>query len=72
MVEGCEDKKNGFRVVLKHTGYFSYFVTQNARHAFAAVVVSLVIRCMLYYYMYHVVLHLSLSLRKINCEFPLC
>ena len=59
MVEGCEDKKNGFRVVLKHTGYFSYFVTQNARHAFAAVVVSLVIRCMLYYYMYHVVLHLS-------------
>ena len=58
MVEGCEHKKK-IRVVLKHTGHFSYFVTQNARHSFVAVVVSLVIRCRLHYYMYHVVLHLS-------------
>ena len=48
------------RVVPKNTRHFSYFVTQNARHSFAAVVVSLVIRCRLHYYVYHVVLQLSL------------
>ena len=36
-----------------------YFVTQIAHHAFAVVAVSLVIRCMFYYYRYHVVLHFS-------------
>ena len=59
MFEGGEDKKKNFRVELKHRGNLSYFVTQSARHVFAAVAVSLVICCMLYYYMYHVLLHLS-------------
>ena len=59
MFEGGEDKKKIFRVELKHRGNLSYFVTQSARHVFAAVAVSLVICYMLYYYMYHVVLHLS-------------
>ena len=59
MVEGCEDKKK-IRVVPMNTRHFSYFVTQNDRHSFAAVVVLLVIRCRPHYYMYHVVLHLSL------------
>ena len=59
MFEGGEDKKKNFRVELKHRGNLSYFVTQSARHVFAAVAVSLVICYMLYYYMYHVVLHLS-------------
>ena len=44
---------------MKRRGNLSYFVTQSARHVFAAVAVSLVICYMLYYYMYHVVLHLS-------------
>ena len=44
---------------MKRRGNLSYFVTQSARHVFAAVAVSLVICCMLYYYMYHVLLHLS-------------
>ena len=60
MVEGCKDKKKWFSSCTETYGtFFAYFVTQNARRAFAAVVVSLVIRCMLYYYMYHVALHLS-------------
>ena len=62
MFEGGKGKKKKkkFREELKHRGSLCYFVTQNARHSFAAVVVSLVIRCSLHYYMYNVVLHLSL------------
>ena len=44
---------------MKRRGNLSYFVTQSVRHVFAAVAVSLVICCMLNYYMYQVVLHLS-------------
>ena len=60
MFEGGEGKKKSyFRVAVKRRGNLSYFVTQSARHVFAAVAVSLVICCMLNYYMYQVVLHLS-------------
>lgn len=60
MFEGGEGKKkNYFRVAVKRRGNLSYFVTQSARHVFAAVAVLLVICCMLNYYMYQVVLHLS-------------
>ena len=54
MFEGGEGKR------LKHRGSLCYFVTQSARRVFVAVAVSLVICCMLNYYMYHVVLYLSL------------
>ena len=60
MFEGGKGKKKNFRVELKHRGNLSYFITQSVRHVFAAVAVSLVICCMLNYYMYHVVLYLSL------------
>ena len=60
MFEGGEGKKkNYFRVAVKRRGNLSYFVTQSARRVFAAVAVSLVICCILNYYMYQVVLHLS-------------
>ena len=48
MVEGGEDKKNSFLSCTEIYGHFSYFVTQSARHAFVAVVVTLVIHCVLY------------------------
>ena len=59
MVTGCKDKKKISSCTETHGTFFVYFVTQIAHHAFAVVAVSLVIRCMLYYYRYHVVLHFS-------------
>ena len=59
MFEGGEDKKKISSCTETYGTFLSYFVTQSARHVFAAVAVSLVICCMLYYYMYHVLLHLS-------------
>ena len=46
MVTGCKDKKK-ISSCTETPGHFLFFA------------VSLVIRCMLYYYRYHVVLHFS-------------